>query len=558
MSGLKELAKRRIVVYCLACIACLTAWLALATWVPAAAAQATDKTSAQPESAPHEQVDAAYQRGMKLLQEKRYNDALEQFRLVEQGAPRSPQGPSGEGIALALIGKPQEAIEALKRALALDPTFWVAQRELGIVYWSQNLKQEAARELEPVVALHPDDAPVNVILGQYKFEHADYRQALAHLSRVPAQVAADPRLSLIVAQAQLKTGQTAEAGRTLRRLVRRAGLTNEQSFELAWLLGQAKLFEPAIEVFGQLPADYPDEFRRHYGLALAYLGAKEYDKCIATLNPLRARGNTRPELFGLLGVAQEKSGHTKEAYDAFRQGILTHPAHAQNYLNIATLACEHLNYDLAAEILTSGIERIPASHELFLSRGIAYTLKAQFALAQQDYHRAIELDPSDAGSYLAMGLSQLEGGDLDRAIESFQKSAARESKDARSYYFVADALIQKGASPGTAAFDQAKQAADTAISLDPGFAYAYRDRARLELQVKETDRAITDLERARAADPKSSSITYLLGQAYQQKGRSSEANQLFAQVRDAAEREARDFRRDSLTQALVVISKGDH
>ena len=157
-----------------------------------------------------------------------------------------------------------------------------------------------------------------------------------------------------------------------------------------------------------------------------------------------------------------------------------------------------------------------------------------------------------------MGLSQLEAGDLDRAIESFQKSAARESKDARSYYFVADALIQKGASPGTAAFDQAKQAADTAISLDPGFAYAYRDRARLELQVKETDRAITDLERARAADPKSSSITYLLGQAYQQKGRSSEANQLFAQVREAAEREAREFRRDSLTQALVVISKGDH
>src|SRR2546422_5220859 len=83
MSGLKELAKRRILVYCLACFACLTAWLALATWVPAAA-QTTDKTSAQPESAPHEQVDAAYQRGMKLLQEKRYNDALEQFRLVEQ------------------------------------------------------------------------------------------------------------------------------------------------------------------------------------------------------------------------------------------------------------------------------------------------------------------------------------------------------------------------------------------------------------------------------------------------------------------------------------------
>src|SRR2546428_13671497 len=146
MSGLKELAKRRIVVYCLACFACLTAWLALATWVPAAA-QATDKTSAQPESAPHEQVNGAYQRGMKLLQEKRYNDALEQFRLVQQGAPRSPQGTSGEGVALALIGKPQEAIEALKRALALDPTVLVAQSVRGIVYWSQDLKREDARDV---------------------------------------------------------------------------------------------------------------------------------------------------------------------------------------------------------------------------------------------------------------------------------------------------------------------------------------------------------------------------------------------------------------------------
>ncbi len=548
---------RCAIAYLRPCFAGLAASLALAGLLPAAA-QTNDQAPAQVGSAARQQVRGAYQRGMELLQEKRYRDALEQFRLVQQNDPRSPQGPGGEGIALALMGKPQEAMEALKRALALDPTFWVAQRELGIVYWSENLKEEAVRELEPVITLHPDDGPVDVILGQYKFGHADYEQALTYLSRVPGQVGADPHLSLIVAEAQLKTGQTAEAGTTLKRLVGRTELTNEQSFKLAWLLGQAKLFKPAIVVFRHLPPEYPDEFRRNYGLALAYFGAEQYDQCIATLNALRARGNTRPELFGLLGVAEEKSGHTKEAYDAFKQGILADPADAQNYLNIATLACEHLSYDLAAQILTSGIERIPNSHELFLSRGIAYTLKAQFALAQRDYNRAIELAPSDAGSYLAMGLSQLEAGDLDGAVRSFERSSERDSKDALSYYFVAEALIQKGVSPGTAPFDRAKQATDAAISLDPGFAFARRDRAKLELQAKEIDRAITDLERARAADPKSSSIAYLLGQAYREKGRSSEAGELFAQMREATEQEARDFRRDSLTQTLVVISKGDH
>jgi tetratricopeptide (TPR) repeat protein len=557
MASLKKLAKRCAFEGIDLCMAGLMVLLALVAGVPASA-QSNDPAQRQPEQATHEKVDAAYQRGMELLQAKRYADALEQFRHLTQLTPHSPLGPNGEGIALVLMGKPQEAIEALRRALELDPAFWVAQRELGIVYWSQNLKEQAAQQLEPIIALHPDDGAVNVILAQYKFERADYAQALLYLSRVPAQVAADARLSLMVGEAQLKTGQVAGAGATLERLVGRKGLTNEQGFELAWMLGQAKLFKPAIEVFNQLPADYPDEFRHNYGLALAYFGTGEYDKCIATLDVLVAHGNTRPEAFSLLGVAEEKSGHTKEAYDAFRRGILANPADSLNYLNIATLACGHLSYDLAIEILTSGIARIPNSHELFLSRGIANTLGGQFAQAQQDYNQAIGLAPSDAGSYLAMGLSQLEAGDLDRAIQSFVNSSARDSKDAVSYYFTAEALIQKGVSPGTAAFDQAKQAADRAISLDPGFAYAYRDRAKLELHANETDQAIIDLEHARAADPKSSSILYLLGQAYQRKGRTSEAKELLAQVAGAKVQEDREYQRDFLTQELVTLSKGDH
>lgn len=556
MGSLEKLASRCAAVYLRHCFVALMVSLAQGA-LAAAPAQTNVPSDARPQASVAEDVNATYQRGMKLLQEKRYADALEEFRLLEQQSPHSPQGPNGEGIALVLMGEPERAIEAFKRALALDPAFWVAQRELGIVYWDQNLKEQAAQQLEPVITLHPDDLPVNVILGQYKFERGEYGAALVYFSRAPAQVEADARLSLMEAEAQLKTGKAAEAGATLQRLVGRTGLSNEQSFELAWLFGQAKLFKPAIEVFNTLPAGYPDEFRRNYGLALAYFGATEYDHCISTLNALLTHGDMHPEVFGLLGVAEEKSGHTKEAYDAFRRGTLASPNDAQNYLNMGALACGHRSYDLAIQILTSGIERIPNEHDLFLSRGIAYTLGGQFAQAQKDYDRVIELAPSDAGGYLAMGLSQLEAGNLDQAIQSFEKSSEWANRDAVPYYFVAEALIQKGVAPGTAAFDRAKQATDTAISLDPGFAYAYRDRAKLELHAQETDQAISDLERARAADPNSSSVLYLLSQAYQRKGRSAEAKELLAQVPGAMEREDREYQRDFLTQELVVISKGD-
>src|SRR5947207_5821545 len=101
MSSLKELARGRSSALWRTCFASLTVSLALVIQVPAAA-PASDKAPGQSQPADHEQADAAYQRGMKLLQEKLYAEALEQFRLVEQGAPRSPQGPAGEGIALTL------------------------------------------------------------------------------------------------------------------------------------------------------------------------------------------------------------------------------------------------------------------------------------------------------------------------------------------------------------------------------------------------------------------------------------------------------------------------
>jgi tetratricopeptide (TPR) repeat protein len=491
---------------------------------------------------------------MRLLNEKRYAEAFEEFRQVEQLDPRIPQGQSGQGIALALMGRREEAIKALRKALEIDPTFWVARRQLGIVLWSQGLKAEARDQLQQVSQLIPNDPPVIVLLGQYEFEHQNYLQALTYFSKAPGPVEQDAQLSLMKAQALLKTSQKDEARKVLSALAARTGLSPEQRFRVAWGLGEAELYKPSIEAFRSLPADYPDPFSRDYGLALAYFEDKRFSKCIETLKSLEARNIARPELFSLLGVAEEKVGETKEAYDAFRQGILANPNDAQNYLNLATLASQHLNYDLAAQILSQAIERIPSDHELYLSRGIAYTLKAKFPEAVEDYRRAINLAPNDAGNHIALGLCQLETGDLEGALQAFQQAGDLGSKAPEAYYFLAEALIQKGVEPGTPSFERASQAIDKALSLDSNLPYAYLDRAKLALRADATDQAIADLERAQALDPKSRSIAYVLAQAYQRKGETAKAEALFASVKESSETEARQFRRDALTQALVVIS----
>lgn len=500
-------------------------------------------------------AERAYERGMQLLESKQYREALRQFELLAKMAPQRPYGLAGEGVTFALLGQPMQAIDKLKKALVLSPDFWVARRELGIVYWHQNMQEQAAKELIPIAQMFPNDAPTNLILGQYYFKRQKYQRALQCFSNAPAQVVRKPDLSLMQAAAYLKTGERKQAARILDQLALRPDLSNRLRFKLAWLQGEAQDYKAAIKVFDSLPADYPDAFHRKYGVALAYYEDGQYANCIRALKSLRSQRDLRPQGFSLLGVAEEKSGQTKEAYDTFREGILNYPDNPQNYMNISTLAAQHYNYGLAEQILTSGIERIPQSHELYLSRGIIYTLEANFSAAEKDYVHSIQMDPGDSQGYFSLGLCLLEKGELSASVQAFKKSAVRKPNDPQPFYFIAEALIEKGVEPGTPAFRSAQKALETAISLYPDFALAYRDRAKLELASGNADKALIDLKRAHTFAPKSRSIRYLLAQTYLKLGDGEKARKLFAEVSGKGHEDAKDFRRDSLTRTLVIISK---
>ena len=504
-----------------------------------------------------QQADSAYQTGMQLLRQKEYAQALAQFDLVRKLVPNLPQGYSGEGIALALMGKPDEAIRALKKALEIDPTFWMARRELGIVYWQQNRKEDSARELEQVVQLFPTDPPVDFILGQFEYERGDYSRAVELFAKAPAQVQADAGVSLMEAQALLKTGNAAAAGQDLDRLAAAPGLTAEQQFNVAWLLGQAKRYKEAIRAFKALPRDYPDVVGRDYGLALAYFEDGQYGKCAEILSGLSARGVAKPEIFSLLGVAEEKDGKTLEAYSAFRQGIYKHPKDARNYLNIATLSVQHLSYDVALQVLSSAIDQIPDDYRLFATRGVVRTLRRELTQAQADYQKAVELGPRESNPYVALGICYMDQNRYDEAVATFQKGIDRQLKDVLLYYFLVDALMREGMTPESPRYGRAASAIESCLAIDPDFAYAYLQRARLELAAHDVSKGAADLERARMLEPSSREVLYQLAVVYRSQGRQAEAQELFAKVEQASKEDAEKFRQGKLIQMIVSLSGGN-
>ena len=303
-----------------------------------------------------------------------------------------------------------------------------------------------------------------------------------------------------------------------------------------------------------VPADYADPFGRGYAIGFAYYEDGQYENCVRTLDDLKSRKLVRPDLYTLLGAAEENSHHTLEAYNSFREGIYAFPTDDQNYLDIAALSAEHFNYELAAQIVTSGIGQMPGDYKLYLARGIIHTLARQLESAHADYEKALALAPNQAEVYVVLGICYEDENKYDEAAATFRQGIVQQPKDALLYYFLADSLFRKGFSVDTPAFREALSAIESSLSLNAEFAHAYLQRARLELMSHQTDKAIADLERGHSLSPDSREISYQLAVAYRTVGRKAEAEKLFNIVSEATEKDAAAFRTGQLRDVIVTLS----
>jgi tetratricopeptide (TPR) repeat protein len=71
-----------------------------------------------------------YQHATDLLEQRRFNEAVSEFREALQMRPDSVQAHNNLGIALASLGRIDEAIDQFRQALTLRPDFEDAQRNL--------------------------------------------------------------------------------------------------------------------------------------------------------------------------------------------------------------------------------------------------------------------------------------------------------------------------------------------------------------------------------------------------------------------------------------------
>ncbi len=455
-----------------------------------------------------------YERAAERLQSGDPAAAIESLEMRIREAPRDLRALTLLGIALAAAGRNDEARERLKAALAIDPRYAPALQNLALSELAAGKSAEAKRHFDELLAITPNDP-------------------LAHLG---------------LAQIAVASGAADRAADSLQRIPN--NVPPAMQFEVGILWARLGEYAAAVARFEKARLGFPDPYQVGFNLALAYLKNGQAAEAARTAEDLIGRGHRTAELHNLLGLAYEKGGRTKEAYEALRTATSIDPAEETNYLDLVALCVRHGNLDLALEIANIGVERLPRSGRLHLQRGVVFAVRGEFPQARQAFEDTRALAPATGLAHVALGLVLMQMDRVPEAVEALRARIRESADDYLALWFLGEALYRAGAAQGSAEESEAVRALERSVALKADLPDAQILLGKFLFRRGDLTGAAAHLERALKLEPENVGAMYPLAQVYSKRGDAERARELFAQVGKARQEERERFAKSGLAQIV--------
>lgn len=454
--------------------------------------------------------------GIGLVEKRRYQEAVERLeRARAAGAPES-DALQFLGQAYLAIGRPEDAVDALTRAL------------------------ELARE----EALDPEQDSAELIESQIASLH--YQLALA-LRRTGDEAAAAPHFE---ASKQSSARVAESSRRTLDRYLRgevgepRSGaresllppsplsaLSPRSRSELRGRISTAmarsylnlgvlrirkqqharaaELFEQAVQLDSDLP-------QVHYSLGVALFNAGRFERAAAPLALAFEKRPTDANLRRMLALTWLNSGSPEGAALLLRDDPARETERSLQYAYGLALVRSGRSAEaeaIFARLLTENADW----PELNVVLGQAHAQQDDYDSAIGFLTKALELDPGVAEAHATLGDIYLRQGELEKAEAELRAELLRHPDDHRALYTLAVVLdlARKG--------EEALEVLESLLASRPRTANGRYLMGKILLARGEEDRALEQLLSAVELAPNDPNIRYQLGRAYQKLGRTEEA-----------------------------------
>lgn len=239
------------------------------------------------------------------------------------------------GQALARSGRGQEAIAALRRAVALQPELPQAWRVLGDCLMAAG-EQEAADAAYASHVRHSTRDPqllaAAVALVENRIPEAE-ALLRAHLKQAPTDVAAIRMFAEIAA----RLGRNEDALHLLERCLELAPGFHDARRNYALVLYRSNLPEQALAEIERLLAVDPGDVGSRNLKAVVLCRVGDYEPAIRIYTELLESYPDTPKVWVSYGHALKTAGHTERAIAAYRRSLALQPSFGEVWWSLANL-----------------------------------------------------------------------------------------------------------------------------------------------------------------------------------------------------------------------------
>jgi serine/threonine protein kinase/tetratricopeptide (TPR) repeat protein len=192
----------------------------------------------------------------------------------------------------AALGDTDKAQALLQSALELDPDFAMAHRRLALLYLSAGSREKELEHLTRAYNLRNTvtDREQRLIEGSYFSVQGQYEKAVESLLLLVNLYTDDPDTQSELALAYLASGDTGNAEKYLRQVLRLNAFSAPAYSYLVHVLARRNENAEAIEVYRQAATRGLQTPSLHWGLGLALLGQGKLDEARAEFNQLQEAG----------------------------------------------------------------------------------------------------------------------------------------------------------------------------------------------------------------------------------------------------------------------------
>jgi tetratricopeptide (TPR) repeat protein len=451
------------------------------------------------------------------------------------------------GLLLELERKWEPAAAAFRLAAKLSPEEPDVFFHLGNTELKQGRAQEALRALRQALALAARGGQIRFQPHRAHYLLSQAYRALGDLKSSGEEAELAGRLSADMAQQERERGMASglrtvleglsEAGQNVNwlELDRPAELTAEEQALLAvygQILANAnnclgliavrqQKFSEAAQYFARVRDLQPDFLDIDHNLGIALFQAEQYPQALQVLERAVPQNPSDPIARKYLGLTYCQQKEYIRCAKELEEVRTLRPNDAQVLLALGTALARTNRPEAAQQVFANLLKYHPDSAPLHILWGQAYADQNQPKEAVREFERALQVDPKVASAHFYLGMIHLRKGELKEAEQEFRGEVASHPSDARARYHLAFVLLTEQE------VEEAILLLRQIIRENPSYAEAHYSLGKAFLQQGQLREAIDHLETSVRLSPNKDYSHYQLARAYQRAGRKEEAQREF-------------------------------